>query len=657
MTSRLRFVLALALGAGMLVANPLRAELPPLVKREIFFGNPVKAQAILSPDGTRIAYLAPDAKDVLNCWVRTLGTNDDRMVTQDEKRGIRYHVWAEDGKHLLYTQDVDGNENFHVYSVDLADGSVRDLTPHEGVRATNILLDEKHPNEMLVSLNLRDKKVFDVYRVDLASGDAKLDTENPGDVDSWTAGPDFQVRGAWAANADGSHTLRAREAPGKPWRAVATWSFTDNGALIDLAPDGKTAYVESSLGSDVTRLVRLDLATGKELQTLAVDPRSDVAGYFYDDRKHRVDAVAFNYLRKEWKLLNPTFAADFAALGKVRDGDFTIQSRDRADRKWIVSYTADDGPVATYLYDRDAKKADLLFVNQPELAKVTLAKMQGVVIESRDGLKLPSYLTLPVGVPGTQLPLILLVHGGPWARDAWGYNATTQWLANRGYAVLSVNFRASRGFGKQFLNAGNVQWGRTMQNDLTDAVQWAIQKGIADPKRVAIVGGSYGGYATLAGLAFTPDLYACGVDVVGPSNLKTLLAAIPPYWSTLKREFDLRMGDVARDSALNVEISPLFHVDRIKRPLLIGQGQKDPRVNVRESDQMVAALRAKGLPVEYVVYPDEGHGFVRPPNRIDWTAREEVFLAKYLGGRAEPFRVVAGATAEDRTATAEAATK
>jgi dipeptidyl aminopeptidase/acylaminoacyl peptidase len=342
-------------------------------------------------------------------------------------------------------------------------------------------------------------------------------------------------------------------------------------------------------------------------------------------------------------------------LKTLRDGDFTVQSRDRADRKWIVSYTADDGPVATYLYDRDHKKAELLFVNQPELAKVTLAKMKGVEIEARDGLRLPAYLTLPVGTPGNQLPLVLLVHGGPWARDTWGYSSTTQWLANRGYAVLSVNFRASRGFGKKFLNAGNVQWGRAMQNDLTDAVQWAVQKGIADPKRVAIMGGSYGGYATLAGLTFTPDLYACGVDIVGPSNLKTLLASIPPYWSTLKKEFDLRMGDMARDSALNVEISPLFHVDRIKRPLLVGQGQKDPRVNVRESDQMVAAMRAKGLPVEYVVYPDEGHGFVRPPNRIDFNARAEVFLAKYLNGRAEPFQVVAGSTAEDRTATANAA--
>jgi len=302
--------------------------------------------------------------------------------------------------------------------------------------------------------------------------------------------------------------------------------------------------------------------------------------------------------------------------------------------------------VSYYAYDRATKKSTFLFTNQPALDKVALAAMKPVVIPARDGQKLVSYLTVPVGSEGKGLPMVLFVHGGPWGRDTWGYNGTVQWLANRGYAVLQVNFRASTGFGKTFLHLGDRQWGGTMQDDLTDAVKWAIAQGIADPKRVAIMGGSYGGYATLAGVTFTPDLYVCGVDIVGPSNLKTLLEATPAYWATLRKTLYLRMGDVDRDSVFNQKVSPMFHVDRIKVPLLIGQGFNDPRVNVRESNQMVEAMRARQLPVEYVVYTDEGHGFVRPENRMDFFGRAEVFLAKYLGGRAEPFAPIDGATAE-----------
>jgi dipeptidyl aminopeptidase/acylaminoacyl peptidase len=345
-------------------------------------------------------------------------------------------------------------------------------------------------------------------------------------------------------------------------------------------------------------------------------------------------------------VIDPTLEADFAALKKVHDGDFNVVSRDHADKTWIVAYSDDNGPVATYAFDRKAKKGTFLFVNQPALEKAQLAQREPVVITARDGVKLVSYLTCPVGVPRKNLPLVLYVHGGPWARDQWGYDPTAQWLANRGYACLQVNFRASTGFGKKFLHLGDKQWGGTMQDDLTDAVKWAVAQGIADPKKVAIMGGSYGGYATLAGLTFTPDLYACGVDIVGPSNLKTLLASIPPYWATIRKTFDVRMGDMDRDSVLNYKCSPLFHVDNIKAPLLIGQGQNDPRVNVRESDQIAAAMRAKNLPVEYIVYADEGHGFARPENRMDFYGRAENFLSKQLGGRAEPFADVKGSAAQ-----------
>jgi len=416
--------------------------------------------------------------------------------------------------------------------------------------------------------------------------------------------------------------------------------------VIGFTPDGKSLYVETSIGSDVTRLVRVDAATGKELETLASDSRCDAGEGFTDPATQQLQAVAFTYTRREWKVLDPAVKADFAALEKAHAGDFSILSRDRADRKWTVSYSVDNGPVLYAVYERGAHKLTPLFVNQPELEKYTLATMEPVTIPTRDGLKMVSYLTTPVGVAAKSLPMVLLVHGGPWARDGWGYNSQAQWLANRGYAVLQVNFRASSGFGKKFLHAGDKQWGATMQDDLTDAVRWAVQKGVADPKRVAIMGGSYGGYATLAGLTFTPELYACGVDIVGPSNLKTLLEATPPYWATMRKMLYLRMGEVDKDSVFNRKVSPLYHVDAVRVPLLVGQGANDPRVNIRESTQMVEAMRAKGLDVEYVVYADEGHGFARPQNRLDFYGRAEQFLSKYIGGRAEPFAAVEGASAD-----------
>jgi dipeptidyl aminopeptidase/acylaminoacyl peptidase len=644
--TRAALALALATVALAALAPAAGAALPPLVPRDLFFGNPVKSSPKLSPDGTLLGYLAPSPQGVLNVWVRTIGREDDRMLTNDARRGIRQYFFAEDGKYLLYLQDVGGNENFHLYAVPLAGGEARDLTPHEGVRVMPVDLSKDHPDEVVVAMNLRDKRYFDVHRVRISDGATTLDTENPGDVEGWETDAAFVVRGAQARDPnDGGTVLRVRDAAGAPWRDLLRLPAEENGDLGGFTADGKGVYVTHSLGSDVTRLVHLDAATGKEIATLASDPRCDVGGALTHRDTRVVQAVAFNYLRNEWKVLDTSIEADFAAIRKLTPGDFNVVSRDRADRAWIVAATVSDGPVKWYLYDRATRKATLLFSNQPALEGLQLAPMEGVVIEARDGLKLPSYLVLPPGVPAKDLPLVLYVHGGPWARDNWGYNPTDQWLANRGYAVLNVNFRASTGFGKTFLHAGDLQWGATMQDDLTDAVTWAVAKGYADPKRVAIMGGSYGGYATLAGLTFTPDLYACGVDIVGPSNLKTLLESVPPYWATMRKLWDLRMGRVDQDSVFNQRISPLFHVDKIRVPLLIGQGQNDPRVNVRESDQIVAAMRAKGLPVEYVVYTDEGHGFARPQNRLDFYGRVEPFLAKYLGGRAQPFEAVAGSSA------------
>ncbi|MFI5165764.1 MAG: S9 family peptidase [Thermoanaerobaculales bacterium] len=647
-----RFLVLMVVGVVILAGAAVStwAELPPLIPREILFGNPVKASPHISPDATRLAYLAPSEAGVLNVWVRTIGKDDDAQLTNDTHRGIRLHVWAEDGKHLLFLQDVAGEENFHVYSADIDTKVVRDLTPFQGIRAENLLLDRKHPNEMLVGLNLRDRRVFDMYRVDLTTGAVVPDTTNPGDVISWTTDADFQIRAATARNPkDGSQTLRVRDAKDKPWRDLITWPFGENGGIEDFTADGKAAYLESSLGTETTRLIKVDVATGKELVALAADPKSDVGIVMVQPDTHVVEAVSFNVFKPVWKVLDPSVRDDFKLLGELHAGSFNVISRDRADRNWIVVYQVDNGPVGWYAFHRDTHKGELIFVNQPALDKYTLATMQPVTIKARDGMELVGYLTLPVGVAGKNLPLVLNVHGGPWARDNWGYRPDAQWFANRGYACLQVNFRGSTGLGKGYVNAGNGGWGvGAMQHDLSDAVKWAIDKGIADPKRVAIYGGSYGGYATLAGLVFTPELYACGVDIVGPSNIRTLFASIPPYWAPIKSEFVLRVGDVEKDEALNRKISPLFHVDAIRAPLLIGQGANDPRVNVRESNQIAEAMRAKKLPVDYVVYTDEGHGFARPENRLDFNGRTEEFLAKYLGGRAEPWKEVKGSTADVR---------
>lgn len=643
--TKLLVVLALALCFGAAAF----AELPPLIPREILFGNPVKASPRISPDGIHLAYLAPSDKGVLNVWVRTIGKIDDAQVTNDTHRGIRVHFWAEDGKHLMYLQDLNGDENWHVYSVTLDSKVVRDLTPFQGIRAQGFKTDKNFPNEILVGLNLRDRRVFDMYRVDLTTGAIVTDTQNPGDVVSWLTDPAFQIRAAQATSlADGSSTLRVRDGKDAPWRNLITWPFGENGGADDFTGDGTALFVETSLGSDTTRLVKVDTVTGKELEKIAQDPRVDVGGVVIQPDMHTVQAVGFNYFKNEWTVLDSTIRQDFDVIGKLHRGEFYVTSRDRADKNWIITFQGDDGPVAWYVYNRDTKKAEFLFNNQPELEKHKFATMEPVVIKSRDGMQLVSYLTLPIGVEPKNLPLVLNVHGGPWGRDTWGYDPEAQWFANRGYATLQVNFRASEGFGKKFLNAGNLQWGAKMQDDLTDVVKWVIAKGYADPKKVCIYGGSYGGYATLAGLVFTPDLYACGVDIVGPSNLATLLASIPPYWGPLKKTFTLRMGDVDKDEALNKKMSPLFHVDQIKAPLIIAQGANDPRVNIRESTQMVEAMRARGLPVIYVVYTDEGHGFARPVNRLDFYGRVDEFLAKYLGGRFEPWNEVKGSTAEVR---------
>jgi dipeptidyl aminopeptidase/acylaminoacyl peptidase len=637
-----RALVALALlaasAAGAQAPAPAAAApaATPLIARDVLFGNPERTAPRLSPDAKRIAWLAPDDKNVLQVWVQTFGKEDAKKVTADKKRGIRQYRWAHDDRTLLYLQDTEGDENWHLFGVDLETGNVRDFTPYQGVRADLVQVSPKVKDRILVQMNLRDRKVFDVYELNLGTGSLTLVTENPGDVLGWEVTDDLEVKGAQANLPDGSTELRYRENAKAPWTAFAKAPFGETLSAVDFTADGKGWYIVSSLGANTNRVVLKPIGAGEEI-VVAENPEVDAGSVVVNPYRHVVEAVDFPAGRQAWKVLDTNnVQADFEGISKLSGGDFSITSRDRADRKWVVAFTEDRGPVRFYLWDRDTKKGTFLFVTQPKLEGQPLAEMRAVSFPARDGLALNGYLTLPVGVVAKNLPLVLFVHGGPWARDSWGYNPYAQWLANRGYAVLQVNFRASTGYGKKFLNAGNKQWGKTMQSDLTDAVNWAVKSGWVDPKKVAIMGGSYGGYATLAGLTFTPEVYRCGVDIVGPSNLFTLLATIPPYWAPMLSQFHNRVGDPKADEALLRAASPLFSADKIKAPLLIGQGANDPRVKQAESEQIVAAIEKNGGGVTYVVYPDEGHGFARPENRIDFNARSEAFLAECLGGRVEP---------------------
>ena len=633
-------VALLACCAGL--ARMAHAELPPLIPREVLFGNPERVSPQLSPDGKRLAWVAPDPRNVLQVWVKSVGKNDDKIVTDDKKRGIRQYLWAENSKDLLYLQDKDGDENWHVYGVDLDASKVRNLTPSEAGKKIQARIngtDPKFPNQVLLSLNLRRPQLHDVYRLDLKTNELTLDTENPGDVAGFIADADFQIRGAQVITPQGGTEIRVRDNSKSEWRTALKVGPEEILGLIGFTLDGKRLQLISSLGSDTARVVERDLATGSDT-VIAESKDVDAGGVLTHPTKHNIQAVSFAPGRSRWTVIDPAVKEDFAGIEGLSSGDFVVVNRDSADSTWLVAFTSDRGPVRYYAWDRNAKKGTFLFVHQPKLEGLALAPMAPVEIEARDGMKLNAYLTLPVGVESKGLPLVLVVHGGPWARDAWGYNPIHQWLANRGYAVLSVNYRGSTGYGKAFLNAANKQWGLKMHDDLIDSVEWAVKKGYVDKSKAAIFGGSYGGYAALAGLTFTPEYFACAVDIVGPSNLRTLIASIPPYWKPMRALFDVRMGNVddPKDAELIKKASPLFLADKIVKPLLIGQGANDPRVNQAESEQIVSAIEKNGGKVTYVLYPDEGHGFRRPENSIDFNARAEAFLAKYLGGRIEPLQ-------------------
>ena len=628
------------------------AELPSLIPRQVLFGNPERRSPQLSPDGKYLTFIAPDSRNVLQLWLRTVsredaGQEDDVQLTADKKRGVQWYFWPYDGEHVIYMQDADGDENYHLYSVNLRTKEVRDLTPFQGVSAMLVGREPGVPSQLLVGMNRRDRAVFDVYRIDLETGAVALDTKNPGGVTWWKADAQLRVRAALSANPNGTRELLIRDAPDQRWKSLLHWGLEDQGWPIGLSADGKTIYLTSNHGANTERLLALDMTSGRE-SVIAEDSDFDIWEARFHPGKRTVTAAGFMREKLEWQTLDPDLAEGLKAAAEIRDGTLSFVGGDLADRTWLVSFTTAQGVRHYYTFNRATQTGTPLFADRRALEKYTLSSMKPISLRARDGLPLHGYLTVPVGIPARKLPAMLLVHGGPWNRDRLEYNKWVQWLANRGYAVLQINFRGSAGYGKKFLNAGNREWGGRMHSDLVDGVNWMIQQGVADPGRVGIMGASYGGYATLVGLAFTPDVFAAGVDLVGPSNLVTLAKSNPTWTGPLRALHAKRVGDPDRDADFLRSRSPLFFVDQIKAPLIIGQGANDPSCKQSESDQIVAALRKAGKPVEYIVYLDEGHDFVRPQNRLHFCARAEGFLAKHLGGRCEPVTEIEGHSGEIR---------
>jgi dipeptidyl aminopeptidase/acylaminoacyl peptidase len=618
----------------------------PLIKRAILFGNPSQSAVQLSPNGKWLAWLAPN-KGVLNAWIAPLEhPADAKLITHEMSRPIQGLSWAPDSESILYLSDTDGDENFLLYQVRIEGGEPKLLTPFKNSQVRLSKRSSRFKDRILIDINDRDSQWFDTYSLDLTHGTLAKILENTEELKNIFADDNLVPRIATRSRPDGGldyFLLKEGRIEAKPFK-TASLEDAETTAPGPFTYDGKTLYWSDSVGRDKAAIFAQNVQNGT-VALVAESPKVDLSTGMIDPKTGKLQAYLEEYLTPDWVALDPSISDDLAFLKVHTNGAFDVTSRTDADDLWTVVDNPINGSGSTYLYRRAGRRLSKLFVNRPDLDGAPFSPMFSREIKTRDGMTLVSYLTLPLGsdnahpgVPDHPLPMVLLVHGGPWSRDHYGPDVTHLWLANRGYAVLSVNFRGSAGFGKQFMSAGDRQWGRKMQDDLIDSVNWAVANKVAAPHKVAIVGGSYGGYAALAGLTFTPRVFACGVDIVGPSNLQTLLATLPPYWTAERAVAYKRIGDPTTiDGRLMLqEQSPLTKVSAIVKPLLIGQGMNDPRVNQSESDQIVRAMVAKQIPVTYVQFPDEGHGFSRPDNSIAFNAVVEQFLGKCLGGRSEP---------------------
>ena len=631
-------------------AKPAAAPaLPPVIDREIFFGDPEISGAQLSPDGAYMSFVKPH-KGTLNIWVKKRDEpfSAARPLTADTTRPVREYFWSRDGKFVLFAQDKGGDENFNIYAVNPAAPNAagqdvpeaRDLTGLKGVRVQIYAVPKTAPDQMYIGLNDRDQSWHDLYKLSISTGEKTLVRKNTDRVVGWWFDNADNLRLGLRSIPDGStEVLRVDADTLVP---VYSSNVFESAGPIRYHKDNKRVYMLTNKGDDVdlTRLILFDPQTGKE-EFVEQDPlkRVDFGGASFSDLTGEMIATVYvdDRVRRYWK--DKTFEADYKFLQKqLPNAEISLSSATKDERYYLVTASSDVDPGAVYLFDRTTKKLTFQYRPRPNLPVKDLAPMLSIRYKSSDGLEIPAYLTLPKGYTlktAKNLPLIVHPHGGPWARDTWGYDPYAQFLANRGYAVLQANFRSSTGYGKKFLNAGNKQWGDLMQDDLTYGVQYLVGEGVADPKRVGIMGGSYGGYAALAGVTFTPDLYAAAVAIVAPSNLITLLNSIPPYWEAIRKVFYVRMGDpnAPEDKKQLERQSPLNFVEKIKTPLMVVQGANDPRVKKAEADQIVVALRERNYPVEYILAPDEGHGFARPVNNMAFLAAAEKFLAQHLGGR------------------------
>jgi dipeptidyl aminopeptidase/acylaminoacyl peptidase len=634
---------------ALLFSSQLNAQsgLPQLIDRELLFGNPEIAGAQISPDGKFIAFLKP-YQDTMNIWVKGTDAPFDkaRRITAETKRPIRNYFWSRDGKYVLFVNDNGGDENFNVYAVNPGEQpqggaevpGARNLTNSQKVRTIIYSVPRSQPDFVYVGLNDRDPAWHDLYKVKISTGERTLVRQNTERLTGWLFDNKDDLRMA-TRSAQNGDTEILRVDPDNKFSKIYSCNVFETCDPIHFDTNNRRAYLVSNKGDgvDLARLVLLDPGTGKE-ELVESDPmkRVDLDSATFSDVTDELILTSYIEDRQRLYFKDKKFEADYRLLQqKVPNKELSFDSSTKDEMKWLVTAYSDTEPGEKYLFDRATKKLTLQYRVREKLPREALAQMAPIHYKSSDGLEIPAYLTLPKGVPAKNLPLVVFPHGGPWGRDYWRYNSFAQFLANRGYAVLSPNFRASTGYGKKFLDAGNGQWGDKMQDDLTWGVKYLISQGTVDPKRVGIMGGSYGGYATLAGVTFTPDLYAGAVAIVAPSNLITLLETIPPYWESIRITFYKRMGDPStlEGKAQLTRQSPLTYADKIKTPLLVVQGANDPRVNKREADQIVIALRDRGFPVEYLVAPDEGHGFARPVNNMAMLAQSEKFLAKYLGGR------------------------
>jgi len=627
-------------------AIEVSAQQPALIDREIFYGNPEIAGAQISPDGKYIAFIKP-YKDTRNIWVKKTDEPfaNARLITNRTDRPIPGFFWSRDGKFILFTQDKGGDENFNVYAVNPADTPVagadvptaRNITDAKGVRAFINTVPDSDPDAIYVGLNERDKAWHDLYKVKISTGERTLINENRDRYQGMIFDTTDKLRLALRAAKNGDTEIMRLDADGK-WTKIYSFDGFETCAPIRFHKDNARVYLQTNKGdADLIELVLLDVATGK-IEKVEGDPlkKVDFGGAVFSEITDELVATSYEENRERLYWRDKKFEADYKWLQKkLPNMDIGFGSSTKDESLWLITANSDTEPGETYLFDRNAKKITLQYKIREKLDRQALAPMKAVSYKSSDGLVIPAFLTLPKGSSGKNLPTVMYIHGGPWGRDYWGYHSYAQFLANRGYAVLQPNFRASTGYGKKFLNAGNNEWGQKMQDDITWGVKYLVEQGISDPKRVGIMGGSYGGYATLAGVTYTPDTYAAAVAIVAPSNLQTLLEAIPPYWEAIRTVFYKRMGDPNTPEGLAQmkRQSPVNSADKIKTPLLVVQGANDPRVNKAESDQIVIALRDRNYPVEYLVAPDEGHGFARPVNNMAMMATAEKFLAKHLGGR------------------------